>query len=111
MPDYLPASYCAFSGLPGQGTSLQVQWGFVRDPGPLPAELGSPWWSCAGPVTARPEVISVAPPGCTQGELRGEQKRAVTWDSERGRGIEAVFVDKMVWRIISKTTVMRNLGD
>lgn len=46
---------------------------------PTVTVFGSPWWSRVGPITVRSEVISTAPFGCTQRELRGggKDKRAL----------------------------------
>ena len=63
---------------------------------PMPAACGSPWWSRAGPITARSEVISTAPSGRTLGvderSRGGGQKRTIAWDSERGRGNRGFFL-------------------
>lgn len=71
-------------------------WGLSRRGQTHATVLGSPWWSRAGPITVRSEVISTAPSRSTLGELGGGRQRTVGWDSERGRVIEAVLLRKLL---------------
>lgn len=58
---------CLDGGLPPRGSAPPSK---VSEATSQTALLESPWWSCAGPITARSQVISTAPSGCTRAEER-----------------------------------------